>query len=213
MNNQQLAFEKLSKLKVGGIKMEVWKDIKDYEGLYQVSNLGRIKSLERNNNQGKGNYHRNEKIRKLKIMKGTNGNKTNYYVVALSKNGKLKKFFVHRLVAIAFIDNPNNKPYINHKDGNGLNNSVDNLEWCTNQENQLYSLYTIKTTKNTKSVIAYDKRTEEKVIEFSSIGLASKWLLNSHRTNDLTCETGIVKCCKKKIPSYLGYIWRYKENE
>ena len=92
---------------------EIWKDKKDYEGHYQVSNLGRVKSIK----FGK------EIILKQKIRGG-------YYSVGLSKNGIVKTYYVHRLVAEAFIDNPNNYKEVNHKDECKSNNIVSNLEWC-----------------------------------------------------------------------------------
>ena len=191
--------------------MEIWKDILDYEGLYQVSNFGRIKSLERTNCNGKGNYHRNERIRKQHKQKGVKCNKTYYWFVTLSKNSKLTRYPVHRLVAKAFIENPQNKPYVNHKDGNGLNNNVDNLEWVTNSENQIHSIYVIKTTTNNIPVVAFDKKTGFFAKEFESVSKGAEWLLQSGKTKDNTCLTGIIKSCKHKIPSYHGYIWRYKK--
>lgn len=106
-------------------KGEVWRDIVGYEGFYMVSNKGRVKSLERFVN-GKGDKQRkvNERILKLGFSEW-------YYHVSL--NGKIH--LVHRLVAMAFISNHNNLPVVNHKDRNGLNNSVDNLEWCTQSDN------------------------------------------------------------------------------
>lgn len=106
--------------------MEIWKDIKGYEGKYQVSSLGRIKSLYRWN--GKAFYSR-EHIIKSYI------NKNGYVYIALMKNNKNKNCRLHRLVAEAFIPNPENKLQINHIDGNKQNNRVDNLEWCTASEN------------------------------------------------------------------------------
>lgn len=100
---------------------EIWKDIKDYEGHYQVSNLSRVKSIK----FGK------EIIMKQNIRRG-------YYYVGLSKNGKVKNYFVHRLVAEAFLDNPDNLPCVNHKDENKLNNNVDNLEFCSVFYNNTY---------------------------------------------------------------------------
>lgn len=100
---------------------EEWKDILGYENLYFVSNLGNIKS--------------SKKI----ISQQDNGK--GYLVVHLSKNGKPRWLLVHRLVAKAFLDNPLNKPCVNHKDGNRSNNNVDNLEWVTYSENNLHSYH------------------------------------------------------------------------
>lgn len=109
--------------------MEIWKDVKGYEGLYQVSNLGRVKSLERQKSNGKGLVKIDEKVLTQDI---TNWG---YYRVALYKKGTRKYYKVHRLVAIAFLPNPENKEQVNHIDGDKLNNNVDNLEWNTRIEN------------------------------------------------------------------------------
>lgn len=107
---------------------ELWKDIKGYEGCYQVSNLGRIKSLDRMTNNQYGEYFMKGRILKNSIIKDKG-----YCRVSLNNgNGKISKR-VHRLVAEAFIPNPENKLEVNHKDGNKLNNCVSNLEWCTNK--------------------------------------------------------------------------------
>ena len=102
-----------------------WKDIPGYEGLYQVSNLGEIKSL---------NYRNTGKEKIIKPRK----NKGGYLRVVLCKNGKQKDFLVHRLVAVAFIPNHNNYNQVNHKDENPSNNNVNNLEWCTSKYNSNY---------------------------------------------------------------------------
>lgn len=107
------------------IILEKWKDIKGYEGLYQVSNFGNVKSL---------NYKRTNKEALLKLQTNTDG----YKIINLRKDGKNKLYLVHRLVAMTFIPNPNNYPIVNHKDENKENNSVDNLEWCTHIYNLNY---------------------------------------------------------------------------
>ena len=117
---------------------EIWKDIKNFEGLYQVSNLGEVKSLERIVTIGLGNKIKLEE----KIMKFTK--RSGYYNLVLRKNGKRYSKQVHRLVAEAFISNPENKPQVNHKDFNKLNNNIDNLEWVTSKENTQWSRNNMK---------------------------------------------------------------------
>ena len=107
---------------------EVWKDIEGYEGLYQVSNLGRVKGI---NDYMK---YKSGRILTQYLMDRGKG----YYKVWLYKNTKRKMCYVHRLVAQAFIPNPNNYPDINHKDENSRNNVVENLEWCTEAYNMSY---------------------------------------------------------------------------
>ena len=111
---------------------EIWKDILGYEGYYQVSNFGNVKSMDRiveRKNNGTGNLPLKSRILSL------NTYPRGYKRVTLRKNNISKSFFVHRLVAEAFIPNPNNYPYVNHKDENPSNNHFDNLEWCINEYN------------------------------------------------------------------------------
>lgn len=113
--------------------MEEWKDIKGYEGLYQVSNLGRVKSLNRTSTHSKGYIaHYKEKILKQSFER--NG----YARVGLSKYGKTKLYYIHVLVAEAFINNPDNLPEVNHIDEDKTNNCVDNLEWCNHKYNSIH---------------------------------------------------------------------------
>lgn len=126
---------------------EVWKDIPEYEGLYQVSNFGRIKSLPR---KYKKRYIKKENIKSpSKLPKG-------YLRIGLCKEGKIKYYAIHRLVAESFISNEDNKPCVNHKDCNPSNNKVDNLEWCSYLENNNYKNHHLK--RNMSSVIYYLKR-------------------------------------------------------
>ena len=115
-------------------EQEVWRDIDNYAGMYQVSNLGNVKSLERKVfNPGLGKFQH----LKGRLLKLTGGG--TYVQVILCKNGNIKAHLVHRLVAEAFIPNPNNYPIINHKDENPKNNCVENLEWCTYKYNNEYN--------------------------------------------------------------------------
>jgi len=110
---------------------EIWKDIKGYEGHYRVSTEGRVRSLKRKDNTG-----RNFKGRVLKLIF-----RCGYFGVGLCKNGKVKTFYVHRLVAISFISNSDNKSCINHKNGIKTDNRIENLEWCSQKENVKHAEY------------------------------------------------------------------------
>lgn len=121
------------------MKKEIWKPVKGYEGFYEVSNLGRVKSLERYVKSGNRTIKVYEKILSICKMQGKRG--IPYYVVELSKNGKPKTARLHRLVAEAFIPNPLNKPCVNHIDYDTSNNEVSNLEWCTHKENNDHSYF------------------------------------------------------------------------
>lgn len=116
--------------------MEEWKIIKGYDGKYQVSNYGRVKSLWRNRPIGRGTGLK--KIYEEKILNLQNNN--GYKFVTLMDNGKRNRCYVHRLVAETFLPNPNNKPVVNHIDYNPSNNNVENLEWCTQKENIIHSV-------------------------------------------------------------------------
>lgn len=117
-------------------KIEIWKDIPGYEQYYMVSSLGNVKSKDRYRKNGKGGY-----VLKGRILKQSLSS-TGYKKVELCVNGNKKSLKVHRLVGLAFINNPYNKPFINHIDGNPVNNNVSNLEWVTNRENIIHALDT-----------------------------------------------------------------------
>lgn len=112
--------------------VEEWRDVVGFEGFYQVSNLGRVQSLERLVDTNI--KYVDKRIHKGKLLK-LHLNNRGYKMVHLCKNGTVKRVLVHRLVAEAFVQNPNNYPVVNHKDENKQNNCVENLEWCTQQYN------------------------------------------------------------------------------
>jgi hypothetical protein len=115
--------------------MEIFKPIKGYENLYEISNYGNVKSLKQKPSY-KGQSYLEERILKPSLQKRKH---TSYKLVTLSKNRKAKTFSVHRLVASAFIENKHNKPQVNHIDNNGEINHYKNLEWCTSKENMEHS--------------------------------------------------------------------------
>lgn len=137
---------------------EVWKDVVDYEGYYKISNIGRVKSL----------LGRNERLMKTHISR--NG----YEKLDLSKKGQTKKVYVHRLVAQAFIDNPENKPLVNHRDGVKTMNHVSNLEWCSHSENTTHA-FANGLAGSVKPVVAINLETNER-LEFISQSEASRQL-------------------------------------
>lgn len=171
---------------------EIWKDIEGYEGYYQVSNLGRVKSLRRWS--GTQYYNREKIIKPWLTIKG-------YYRVQLSRNGVYKNFFLHRLVAEAFIPNPKNKPQVNHIDGNTKNYSISNLEWATARENVQHACDTgLKKNYGKKAVYQYDK----------NYNLIKKWDCIMDVERDLGYNNSFISSvCNGKYNSAYGYIWRH----
>lgn len=128
--------------------LEIWKDIKNFEGSYQISNTGKVKSLKRDVFNGCKFITRPERIIKF----GDNGH--GYLFVSLWKNNKPTRMYVHKLVAEAFIPNPNNYKEINHKDENKANNNVYNLEWCDRKYNENYKTKRIRgAIENSKPIV------------------------------------------------------------
>ena len=178
---------------------EIWKDINGYEGLYQISNFGNVKSLS-------NNFSRKEKILKPKQRKG-------YLYVSLCKNGKRKYYLVHRLVAEHFIPNPDNKPYIDHINGYKSDNRVCNLRWCTQKENMNNPLTIDKICKNAhlKNKFSAEHPLSKPILQFSKDGeLIKKWNSITDIKRELRINIGnICQCCKGKRNIAGGYIWRY----
>ncbi len=178
---------------------EIWKDINGYEGLYQVSNLGQVKSLER--------YDKSNHKRKEKLLTPTKTN-NNYLVVCLTMKNKHINYYIHRLVAEAFIPNPNNLPCVNHKDENKENNCVDNLEWCTAEYNNNYGTRNERVIskkingKKSKTVIQYDLK-DNFIQEWPSVREIERQLGYKN--------SGISVCCLGKQKTAYGYKWKYKE--
>ena len=166
---------------------EEWRDIVGYERLYQVSNTGKVKSL---------NYKKTGKEKILKLQTDKNG----YLFVGITKNGKRKYKKTHRLVAEAFLDNPNNLPQVNHKDENKENNCITNLEWCTNEYNHNYGTRNIRSKiSQSKTVVAYKNGVE--VLRFSSTAEAQR---NGYNSGNISC------CCRGIYKQYKGFKWQYK---
>lgn len=160
---------------------ENWKDVPGYEGKYKVSDTGKV--------VGKRGF----------LLKGelTNGK---YRRVLLLVDGKRERIFVHRLVAIAFIPNPQGFPVINHKDENSLNNCADNLEWCTHSYNINYGTRNQKISEKARSVRQIDIKGNE-VAVFESASLAAKTLGYD--------PSNIYRVCRGEQKTAYGYVWKW----
>lgn len=191
-------------------------DIKDFEG-YQVSNYGRVKSLERYvYNSRYGKQHIKEKI--LKVFKDKGG----YLKCALCKSGKCKMYFIHRLVAEAFISNPDNLPCVNHKDENKENNYVDNLEWCTIEYNNKYGTGNRRRGKSNIGTHINHQSLSKSVAQYSLDGnLIKIWpsakeiqreLGYKHQNINLCCKGGFYRKGKWiNFNKYKDFIWKYAD--
>ena len=168
---------------------EIWKDIAGYEGRYQVSNFGRVKSLpgKSSTNAYKGGV--------LVLMKDACG----YLTVNLSR----KMYSVHRLVAMAFIDNPNGYPCVNHKDENKANNSVENLEWCTYKYNSNYGTRNKRISENGGRKIAQYSLNGELIKTWNSAAEAAR--------HYKVRRTTISGCCAGRQHTSCGFVWRYSD--
>ena len=160
---------------------EYWKPVVGYEGLYMVSNWGRVKSI---------------KFGKERILKPVT-NSSGYLLVGLYKNNIEKKYSVHRLVAEAFIPNPYNLPQVNHRDENKLNNNVDNLEWCTNEYNINYGT---RTERYSKPVLQY-------TLDGEFVG---EWPSARECGRNGFNQGSVSACCRGELKTHKGYIWKYK---
>lgn len=196
------------------MKDEIWKDIKNYEGLYQVSNLGNVRSLDKIDYIY--NFKKEQKvkrIRKGKIIKHNISNK-GYKFVSLYKNKKRNNFYIHRLVAQTFIQNIDNLPIINHIDGNKLNNNISNLEWCTYSHNvkEAYRLGLETNTEKQKEIsrIIMSKTFSKIVIQYDLNGNEiKKWKSQTQAAKVLGLDNKrISKATLDKNHLYGGYIWR-----
>lgn len=197
--------------------MEIWRDIKGYEGLYQISNEGKVKSLPREwkcaRNES-GNRHRNEIIMSPQL-------RLNYYRVRLVKDGVGKNKSVHRLVAETFIDNPDKKPVIDHINGNPIDNRVENLRWCTQEENNGFELH----RKNVGKALLGRKHSEETIEKirkklYKSVNqydLDGNFIATYASAKEAAKITNsnyvsICQCCTGRNKTANGYIWKYEKH-
>ena len=176
------------------------KDIKNFEGYYQISNLRRVKSLDRNVIANKNGGIKILKGTLMKLTRQKGRDEKGYMVVNLRKEGKNKVSFVHRLVAEAFIPNYDNKNTVNHIDGDKSNNNINNLEWSTYSENNKYAIDNGLRHPRSRGISQYDLQGNF-IRKYKSIAEAS--ILNNYG------RCSISNCLNKRQYSYKGYIWKY----
>ena len=173
---------------------EIWKEVKGFEGLYQVSNLGRVRSADRIDRYGR-DY-------KGKILQPATDN-LGYLKIGLCNNGDKVSVRLHRLVAEAFISNTNHYKYVNHKDENKQNNKVDNLEWCTAKYNCNYG----------SRVSRIKDKLNLRVIQFSKDGKEIRRWNSIQEATDTLKIRNISQACKGKRNHAGGYIWQYEKRK
>lgn len=187
---------------------EIWKDIKGYEGIYKVSNFGNVLSVicgPKTNS-----VHLKKKSKILSPVPTNFG----YYKVELYKNGIGKIFYVHRLVAQAFIPNPECKPQVNHIDGNKANNNVCNLEWVTASENQKHSIsLCLKKSSPNIGRIGSLNPSSKTILQYDLNGnFVKKWVGVSEAARKMGCGcSSISACLVGRHKTCKGYIWKYAE--
>lgn len=178
------------------MKIEKWKFVPGYEGLYMVSNFGRVKSVDR--------YVEHPVIGK-QFVKGKilslHCSKNGYLQAHLSKDGRNCYYCVHRLVALAFIPNPDNLPQVNHINEDKTDNRVENLEWCTNKENCNHG------TRNQRMKSTLSKKVNQYTLDGE---LVKTWDSVSEAAKTLNCCVGhITRCCHGKLKKYHKFRWEY----
>ena len=197
--------------------MEEWRSIPGYEGQYEVSNMGRVRSLPHRRKGGNQFGCSFETVLPGKILTPQPRRKYGrdevggHLRVTLSRDGKAHKIFIHRLVAQTFIPNPNNYPIVNHKDENPQNNNVENLEWCSYEYNQNYGTCRKRMLGHTN----YKKRSEQqhkKIYQYSMDGILVKiWNSRKEAIEAGYTGTAITRCAQGKRNKHKGYIWSYHE--
>lgn len=191
--------------------MEIWKDVKGYEGFYQVSNTGRVKSLDRTI------YFSDGRIRKYagQILNRNSKTSSGYKQCILKVNGISKYAYIHRLVAETFIENPKNKREVNHINGNKDDNRVENLEWVTASENDYHAV---------KSGLRFPSEKQKAIASYYG-KLNGKPVIQLTRTGDTVCRYGsaseadramgfklgsVGEACRGKCKTRGGFVWKYE---
>lgn len=176
---------------------EIWRNVKGYEELYQVSNYGQIRSVDRFVGY---RYKGKQRIYKGRLLKQVERN--GYLSVSLSKGNIIKQKSIHRLVAEAFLPNPSNLPLVNHIDENKKNNMVSNLEWCSCAYNTNYGCGRKKQAESQQKIVLQYDKDGNLLNQYPSATIAA--LKNGYNLKTIS------QCCRGRTKSAYNYIWRYR---
>lgn len=187
---------------------EIWKDINGWEGRYQISNLGQVKRLR---TEIRGVAKGGREFKTFTAERLTKTYIDRYVCVHLFRDAKLTHKYVHVLLGQAFIPNPDNKPYINHIDGDKTNNALSNLEWATMSENVKHS-YEFLNRSRTHHPKGKNHSKARVILQYSlSNEFIKEWGCVSDACKEYnTNHSNIIACCKGRTKKSKGFIWRYK---
>lgn len=202
--------EQFNNHSIEDVNGEIWKDVVGLEGYYMVSNVGRVKSCERTFICGRGGERKTTEHIIKTVLK-----KNGYVHCTVSVEGKIYYMSVHRMVAEAFIPNPENKTQVNHINTNKSDNRVDNLEWSTSKENVNHSRITTDRKFGFTKLKNGHHYCSKKVMQYDMDGKFIKEWTSIQEVNRFfgVKSSCVNRCCKGMWKSSLGYKWKYKENE
>ena len=173
---------------------ETWEDIPGYVGIYKISNLGRAKRIR----------IMSEKL--IKPWKCTTG----YWQLGLHKNGVKKTYNLHRLLAVVFLQNPTCLKQVNHKDGDKMNCSLENLEWCTASQNSRHAYDVLKITPSCLGKFGKDSNKSKPIVQKTKDGeIVNRWWSGMDAVRAGFKSACISRCCKGKNKTHKGYVWEY----
>ena len=184
---------------------ESWKTLSDFDGMYAVSNKGRVVSFariyEKFSNKSNVTLHKKHRLLKPRLRNDM------YYDVNIVKDGKRRKILLHRLIAIAFIPNPNNYPHIDHIDGNPSNNSLENLRWCTPKMNANNPIRFARESAAFKG--KFNTKSSKKIVRIDSSGSSTIYPSIKEAGREGHTPANITRCCKGIVKHHHGFQWMY----
>jgi len=184
--------------------MEIWKPVPNYQGHYEISSHGRVRSI--NKTVSSGIRHNTQVVRKGKVLK-PNVKRNGYLTVDLSKDNTVKTMTIHRIEAVTFLENPEDKPQVNHRDGNKSNNMISNLEWFTCSENQKHRYEVLGHVGRRKQVLCVETGEKHSSSKYAALWLNQIKFQHSKQTTAMARK--IRQCCVGEKTKAYEYHWKY----